>query len=578
MAFAFPDPEDEYQKGGAGEALLGRAKTRLGLAALLFMLGYFAVCLRLVDLTLLQARSSAEEAREQDVKPLGRPLRADIVDRTGAQVATSLKMASVYADAALVEDPGRLADALARILPGESRADLFDKLSSRKKFVWLKRDVTPQQEYAINALGSPALNFQEEERRIYPGGNLAAHVAGYTDLDGGGISGIEKSFDAALRRGGAPVQLTLDMRLQHVMRRALEDSVRKFEAKAGVGLVMDVNTGEILSLVSLPDFDPHHPGDAKDDARFNRGALGVFEMGSTFKMFSIAAALDAGTVHLGSTFDAGKPITYGRFTISDYHAQNRPMTVPEIFMYSSNIGAARIAQTLGDNGLKEFYRKLGFFASAPIELPERGQPLYPRPWRDIDTLTTSFGHGIAVSPVHLARAAAALVNGGILVAPTLVRGDRPLSLTPQGERVISPRTSAAMRDLLELVVAAGTGEKAYVEGYGVGGKTGTAEKNQNGHYIHNRVLSSFLGVYPIRDPRYVVLAMLDEPQPIKETKGYVTGGWTAAPVVGTVVAEMAPLYGIPPVLGDGHDIVKDMAMYLKDAKEGKHLASLGTER
>lgn len=569
------DPFDA-EDAPAGRAPLPQAKARLTFVVLAFMLGYFAVCLRLVDLTLLQSRP-VPEAAQQDVKPLGRPLRADIVDRNGALVATSLKMASVYADATLAENPARLAHALAAILPGESEKSLLEKLSSDKKFIWLRRDVTPQQEYAINALGSPALNFQEEERRIYPDGPLASHITGYTDLDGGGISGIEKADDKALK-AGTPVRLTLDMRLQHVMRRELEDAVRKFSAKAGIGVVMDVNTGEILSMVSLPDFDPHHPGDAPDAARFNNATLGVFEMGSTFKLFSMAAALDSGKVHFGSSFDAAQPIKFGRFTISDYHSKKRVLSVPEIFIYSSNIGTARMAMSLGPGAIEGFYRKMGFFAPVPIELPERGQPLYPHPWSDISTITTSFGHGISVSPLHLVRAAAALVNGGILVSPTLVKdGPRRLSPAPQGERVVSPQTSAMMRQLLELTVAAGTGEKAYVEGYGVGGKTGTAEKNQGGHYVHNRVLSSFIGVFPVSDPRYVVLAMIDEPQPVAETHGFVTGGWTAAPVVGRVIAEMGPLYNIPPAADTGHDIVNDMAMYLKEAKEGKHLASLGTD-
>jgi cell division protein FtsI (penicillin-binding protein 3) len=565
---------------GVDESLsrLALSKSRLVLVSAIFMVGYLAVCLRLVDLTLFQDRHTSEVSGVQDIKPMNHPLRGEILDRNGEIMASSLKMASIYADATIVENPSVLAGALAKILPGQSQNELLEKLSSGKKFIWIQRNVTPKQEYAINALGSPALNFQEEDRRIYPSANLAAHITGYTDVDGSGISGIEKSYDAPLRKGDDPIRLTIDLRVQHILHRELAAMVKKFSAKAGVGIIMDVNTGEILAMVSLPDFDPHHPGESPDDARFNRASLGVFEMGSTFKLFSTAAALDTGHVHFSSTFDASEPIKYGRFTISDYHAKKRVLTVPEIFIYSSNIGTAKMAMSIGTPALQSFYRKVGFFDPVPLELPERGAPLYPKPWGDLSTLTTSFGHGIAVSPVHLVRAAAALVNGGVLVKPTLVMDpENPLSQTPAGPRVISPQTSTMIRKLLELVVASGTGGKAYVDGYDVGGKTGTAEKNHNGHYIHNLVLSSFMGVFPMRAPRYAVLAMVDEPQPIAETHGFVTAGWTAAPVVGSVIAQMAPLYGMLPEIGKDHDIVKDMTIYLKEAGEGKSIATLGTD-
>lgn len=556
---------------------LALSKTRLTLTAGIFMLGYFAVAVRLVDLTLLQPNHAGNAPAPADVRSLDHPLRADILDRNGEIMATSLTVASVYADATLVDDPAALAEKLSRILPSESRSSLQEKLASGKKFVWLKRDVMPKQEYAINALGAPALNFQEEGRRIYPGGGLASHVLGYTDVDGSGISGVEKAFDDRLANGVKPLSLTIDLRLQHIMRQSLTESIRKFSAKAAAGLIMDVNSGEVLALVSLPDYDPHHPQDVSDDMLFNRVSLGVSEMGSTFKLFSTAAVLDSGEADFGTIFDASTPIKYGKFTISDYHAKNRVLTVPEIFIYSSNIGTARMALKLGARGVEGFYRRMGFFAPAPIELPERGQPLYPKPWRDLSTITTSFGHGIAITPLHMARAAAALVNGGILITPTLEKSESQKLSTPVGSRVVKPQTSSMIRQLMELTVAAGTGSKAYVEGYDVGGKTGTAEKNMNGRYVRNALLSSFLGVFPIHDPRYVVLAILDEPQGIPETQGYATGGWTAAPVVAEVVSRMGPLYRIAPDMTSPRTILKDMAIYMKDKKEGQQLATPGTD-
>lgn len=548
---------------------------RLITVAMLLMLGYIAIGVRLVDMTMLTNADVPPAAVAADIVSLKKHLRAAIFDRNGVPVAASLKMASLYADTTMIEAPAELARKLSKILPNQSYKDLLQKLTSGKKFIWIQRDITPKQEYAVNAIGNPALSFQEEARRLYPNANLMAHITGYTDIDGKGIAGIEKYFDRQLSTTDTPVQLTIDLRVQHMMHRALASAMSRFNAKAAIGMVMDVNTGEIISLVSLPDFDTNHVGDAKDVQKFNRATLGVFEMGSTFKLFSTAAALDSGEVHFSSIFDATDPIKRGRFTISDFHAKRRPLTVPEIFIYSSNIGTAKMAEKIGSDKVRAFYRSLGFMSQSQIELPERGTPLYPSPWRDISTVTTSFGHGIAISPLHLIRAASALVNGGILHPSTLIKTDQE----PAGERVISEKTSQQLRKLLELVVADGTGSKAYVDGYNVGGKTGTAEKNIHGGYKHDLLLSSFLGVFPIRSPRYAVLAILDEPQGIKETYGFATGGWTAAPVVARVIEEMGPLFLIKPDLERARNAIgSEMGMYLKELKEGNSLASLGVDR
>ena len=569
---------DKMNIPGERSTTLGLAKTRLVLVASVFVLGYLAISLRLTDLTLLRDRPAQESASMggEGVKPLTKPLRGTIVDRNGELMATSLAMPSVFANNALIDDPKQVASELAKILTEQKESDLLKKLSSGRKFVWIQRNITPRQQYAINALGHPGLGFQDEDRRIYPAGDLAAHITGYTDVDGRGIAGIEKLGNAQLEKGDKPVALTIDLRVQHILHRELTASMEKLRAKAAVGVVMDVNTGEIIAMVSLPDFDPHHPSAASDDGKFNRASLGVFEMGSTFKLFSTAAALDSGQVSFGTTFDTTQPIKVGRFTISDYHALHRIQTVPEIFIHSSNIGTARMAQTMGPDGLKNFYKRMGFFAQVPVDIPERGFPLYPNPWREISTLTASFGHGIAVSPLHLVRATAALVNGGVMVTPQLLKKENKslLPQSPVGDRVVSPQTSLKIRQLLELTVAEGTGSKAAVEGYNVGGKTGTAEKNKNGRYDSKSLMSSFIGVFPMGEPRYAVLAILDEPKPAPDTFGYATGGWTGAPVVGRVVEQMAPLYQIPPSLDTSAEIMNEMSPYIKGAKS----ASAGTDR
>ena len=554
---------------------LGQAKFRLLIVAAVFMLGYLAVSLRLVDLTLL--RNDETEIRGQAASSAtGVPiLRGQILDRNGDLMATSLKVASVYADATLITDAKAVAADLAPILSDVDRATLEKRLSSDRKFVWLARNITPKQEYAINSLGVPGIGFEHQYRRIYPHGRLTAHILGYTDVDGRGIAGIEKSFDRPLAEGGEDIRLTVDLRIQHILHRELDAAKTKFSAKAAIGVVMDVNTGEIIAMVSLPDYDPHYPGDADADALFNRASLGVFEMGSTFKLFPTAAALDADKVSFATEIDATKPIKVGRFSISDYHAKKRFLSVPEVFIHSSNIGTAKMALMLGRDGLKDFYDTLGFSKPVPVDLPERGKPLFPDPWREVSTITASFGHGVAVSPLHLARGTSALVNGGILVKPQIALSEAP-KRTGNGDRVVSAETSEKIRKLLELTVVVGTGGKAHVDGYDVGGKTGTAEKIAAKGYNKNSLFSSFVGVYPIHDPRYTVIALLDEPQAIKETYGYATGGWVAAPVVGRVIEQMGPLYQIPPRLGAESTIAAEMAPYLKDEKLVKKGSSNAT--
>ena len=566
---------DFFQKNtssisGTHAQALDTAKLRLLTVAMFLMMGYLAVCLRLVELTLLKPSSQVETSVSGvgDVKPIGKFFRGSIFDRNGNLIASSLKMDAVYVNATLVDSPKTLAQQLSDILPDMNEGDIRRKLSSEKSFVWIKRNVTPKQKYAINALGNPALGFKKMAGRIYPDANLVAHVVGYTDMDGKGIAGIENFFDKQLSESGDSLQLTIDLRVQYILRRELIKAVRKFRAKAGVGIVMDVNTGEIIALVSLPDFDPNHFSDATNEQKFNNATLGVFEMGSTFKIFSIAAALNSGKIRFSSTFDATDPIKQGRFTISDSHPKRRVMTVPEIFIYSSNIGAAKMAAFIGNEGLKNFYKTLGFMDRVPVELPERGFTLSPSPWRDIDTMATSFGHGIAVSPLHLIRAASAIVNGGIMPTVTIFRPDEDLATASTGERVIKAETSGQMRKLLELAVAAGTGKNAWVEGYNVGGKTGTAEKNIRGRYKRDILLSSFLGVFPIRNPRYAVLVILDEPKSLENTRISATGGLTAAPVVSQVIEQMGPLYQIlPDIERTRKDIEKEMAVYLKEKKK-----------
>ena len=555
------------QKDLARHQAIETGRTRLILLGSLMMLAYLAVGVRLVELTLFQA---SLEPRIASVAPPSnwQTERADILDRNGEILATSLRTASLYADPAQVLDPKTAARALARLLPGISEKKILERLGLRRRFVWIRRHLTPQQQYAVNRLGIPGLYFQREERRVYPHGHLAAHVVGFTGVDNRGLAGIEKSFDAALRNGSGPLKLSLDIRVQHILADEIGKAMRRFQAIGGAGVVMDAASGEVLGLVSLPDFDPSRPGAAKPEAMFNRATLGIYEMGSTFKIFTIAMALESGTATIESVYDASKPIRIARYLIKDYKPKNRWLSVPEILMYSSNIGAAKMAIELGASLQQTYLSKLGLLDQPALELPEIGSPLSPEPWREINLMTIAYGHGLAVSPVQLANAVAAVVNGGIASPATLLDH---AGAPAEGIRVFSAKTSEQMRRLLRLVVDTGTGRKAAAEGYLVGGKTGTAEKNDGHRYEGKMLRSSFVGAFPMHAPRYVVFVLLDEPKGDKKTFGYATGGWVGAPVVARVISRMAPLIGVAPLNETAPEVARQMFIEIHD--RGKGLAS-----
>ncbi len=551
-----------FELMGSQSSNLSQAHSRLLIVRICFLLAYVLVSIRAFDLMVLQGtfvsfRDQAD-ANTALSSTISEP-RRDIVDRNGVLLATSIKTVSLYADPHLILDQEESARGLVRIFADMNYGDVLKKLQSDKRFVWIKRNLTPNEQAAVLELGQPGLAFQEEYRRLYPQGPLAAHVVGTSGIDSQGLSGIEQALNTTLKKDGTDVALTLDIRLQHVLRREIERTIADFTAQAGAGLIMDIQSGDILAAVSLPDFDPHQPGNAKDEAKFNRFSLGTYELGSTFKIFTTAALLEQQNVSLKTTYDTRNQIRIGRFTISDYHPENRVQTIPEIFMHSSNIGTAMMAQQIGTDGLKNFFDDLGLFKPIAFDLPEIGRPQLPNPWREVSTLTTSYGHGIAITPLQLATATATIIGDGTSVAPHLVLNDRPTQKT--GIRVVSRETSEKMRELMRLVVRHGTGSKANVDGLMVGGKTGTAEKSIGGRYIHNALISSFVGAFPMNDPRYLVLVMIDDPKPNKSSYGYATAGWTAAPTAARVIAGISNIYGLVPN-ADIADISEPLEQYL----------------
>ncbi|HIM24008.1 MAG TPA: penicillin-binding protein 2 [Rhodospirillales bacterium] len=527
---------------GARKQAMETGRNRLLVTGIVLSLAFAAIGVRLVDLTVFQAGGEPRLAQIEP-NPGVASGRAAIVDRNGILLATSLPTASLFADPSAVLNAQEVADKLITELPELNRQELLGKLKTKSRFVWITRNLTPKQHYKVNRLGLPGLGFQRGERRVYPHGRLAAHALGLTDVDGRGIAGLEQNFDRALRAGNR-IQVSLDIRIQSMMRQELAAAVREFRAIGAAGVVLDANSGELVSLVSLPDFDPNEPSSAGPETAFNRVTKGVYEMGSTFKLFTAAMALDSGTVDLNSSYDASQPIKISRFTIRDFHAKNRWLSVPEIIVYSSNIGAAKMAVDVGTKTQRDYLDRFGLLRPAALELPEVGKPLVPKRWRKINTMTIAYGYGIAVSPLQLASGVAVLVNGGRYVPPTVLKTVAGNSST--GKRVLSEETSELMRGLMRLVVTNGTGRKAAAKGYIVGGKTGTTDKLAVRGYRKNATLSSFVGAFPMNAPRYIVLVMVDEPKGNKRTFNYATGGWVAAPAVGRVVQRMASLIGMAP--------------------------------
>ena len=552
----------EPELSGVQSRILETSHNRIMLGAGLFAVAFVVITVRLAMVTLMPDEQDIAQARKPAAAPVAD--RADIIDRNGVVLATSLTTASLYANPKQIKDPDNAAELLNMVLPDLNVASTAAKLDSDRGFIWLKRNLTPKQQDAVNRLGIPGLYFQMETKRIYPQGALMAHVVGFTDVDSHGLAGVERSFDDLLSGGQRPLQLSIDLRIQHIVHEELARAVADFQGIGGVGIVTDIKTGEVLAMVSLPDFDPADAGSADPDTRFNRATLGVFEMGSVFKIFNSAIGLDAGTCSISDVFDATHPIKISRFTIDDFHGKHRPLSVPEIFTYSSNIGSAKMADEFGAETQQAYLAKFGLLEKSPIELPEVGSPMYPAPknWKRINTMTVAYGHGISVSPMQLVTGVSAAVNHGLMITPTLLK--RSVNEVPAGRRVVSEKVSSEIRELMRLVTVVGTGKLANTPGYVVGGKTGTADKEKGGRYAAHANLASFIAAFPMYDPRYEILIMVDEPKPNAKSHGYATGGWVSAPAVGAIVERMAPLMGLTPIPDDAPEAQNPLVALVPD--------------
>jgi cell division protein FtsI (penicillin-binding protein 3) len=556
------------------EAML-RTRSRLLVTAGLFTLLFAGVAGKLTWATVIHPKQPpplkavvvpdpTNDPVATDLQAFSAHGRAMIVDRNGTTLAVSLPTAELFANPKEMIDTAQVAHQLKQAVPSLDEAQMAARLKSAKKFVYLARRLSPQDELAINALGIPGVSFQPSERRHYPQGRVAAQVLGGVDVDEHGVAGVERFFDKRLTDTVEPLRLSLDVRVQAVVHDELANVMTEFQAIGACGIVMDVHTGEIIAMVSLPDYDANLFGSAPGEARFNRAVTGMYEPGSTFKLQTAAMALDSGAAQLWNTYDAAHEIHIGRFTISDFEGKHRFLTLPEVIAYSSNLGAAHIAQSVGAIRQRAWLDQLGMFRRIGVELPEAGQTLYPSVanWGESATMTIGFGHGIAVSPLHVVRGTATLANGGVLLQPTLL--EAPSNEGPvNGPRVMQLSTSDTVRKLMRLVVTDGYGKPADVPGYFVGGKTGTAEKVGAHGYKKHTNISAFMSVFPMNAPRYAVYMMLDEPHGNASTGGFSTAGAVSAPAAGRVIARIGPMLGLFPHLDDFAAIQASLYMPLQ---------------
>lgn len=541
--------ESEPQRRLAGQ-------NRLRLIGMGFAAAFLAISGQLVALTVLPNMNGPQVAKAPVEPRLPRP---DIVDRNGVILASDVQVPSLFADPRKIIDIDEAVELLTAAIPDLDARSLREKLGQpNRAFVWLKREMAPAERDAIFNLGIPGIGFVNETKRVYPMGRLAAHVLGYVDLDSQGIAGIEKYLDdlgalytASLadpeKQEAYPAQISIDARVQHVLADEVGKAITKFKALSGGAIVLDIDTGEVVGLVSLPDFNPNAADKNFSPDQMNKMMSGVFELGSVIKAVTFAMCFEYGTATLASRYDARFPLIIGRHAIHDFHALHRILTVPEIFTHSSNIGTAKMALQVGPERHQAFLRRVGLFDRLVTEVPESAKPLLPAHWGKLVTATAAFGHGFAVQPLQGISVVAGLLNGGNLITPTFLKRDR-VTAQAASRRIIKAETSATLRQLFRLNVVEGTARKADAIGYRVGGKTGTAEKVIGGRYSKNHRLTSFIGAFPMEAPRYALLIMLDDPQPIPGTFGQATSGWNAVPVAGTVISRIAPLLGIAPVI------------------------------
>ncbi len=554
-----------YRLGGwrfsQHQQLLHTARHRTLSTCAIACVAYIAIAIRLVDVMIVRTPDCATGCQQTECQ-----MRQNIVDRNGVILATQLVTASVYANPKVIINAKEAAKKLSELFPHLTFEKLLKKLQSESGFIWIERHVSPKKQQAVHSLGIPGIYLQNDQKRVYPHGNLACHVIGRCDIDGTGVSGIEAAFDNLLNTKAEDLKLSIDIRVQHVVHNELKAAIEKFQAVAGNAMVMDVQTGEIIAMVSLPEYDLNRPMQSME-VGFNRNTLGVYEQGSTFKILNAAIALETGVANANSVFDATNPVHIGRFKVTDFKGQNRPLTLVEALVHSSNIAAIRISQKFGLKVQKQYMGIFGVLQPVNLEISELGKPLVPSNWNETSMMTISYGYGISVTPLHTLVAIAGVVNDGYRPTPTL----KFVSQQNRNERInsfrknpcISKKTSETIRKILRQVVKHGTAT-ADIEGYHVFGKTGTAYqivgKGGYGSDANRKRTTSFIGGFSAKNPRYVMILMLDNPKAAAGTYGYATAGWNAKAAAGQIIERIAPLLGVEPDFNEEEEYAETMQL------------------
>lgn len=550
------EKNNRTEESGFVEALLSLGLWETGnkalISRLIFLIACLSLCFVAVGYKLIVVALNTPPNKHIYAK--SDFFRREIVDRNGLLLAINVPSSSAYANPKKMIDINEALEKLTKNISGIDKNKLIKDLNNTKTFAWIKRDLTSKEQKIIHDLGIPGIYFEEEQKRVYTQCSVLSHLIGYVGRDNEGLAGLEKSYNNFLtakyvdnKNELDPLRLTIDSRIQNIVHEELSKTLETFRAVAGVVVVADPNNGEILAAVSMPDFNPHSPAQASSEQLFNRYSLGVYELGSIMKTLTLAIGLDTDKVHLNDVYDLTS-MKVANFNLQDYHKEVGWHSVPEIFLHSSNIGMAQIVLETGKADLHKYIERLGLSEKLEIELPEKANPIVPKyeKWTDLSMATMSYGYAISISPLHFMNAALPVVNGGKIYPLHFVKQDNPIV----GTQVLKESTSENMLKLMRLVVSKGTGKKAEVKGYFVGAKTGTAQKREGKHYVKNKRDSSFFAVVPAINPKYAILIMLDNPQPTKETFGFATAGWTAAPLAKNIISRMVTLYGISPYTGN----------------------------
>ena len=545
-----------------------RAEMRLLLLVTALVFCFSAIAARMAILAVSPTPANAAATERERISGE----RQDILDRHGRVLATNVFVRSIYAHPHQMIDRDHAATELAKIFPDLDVKALQRRFAPPARFVWVRRAVSPEQAQAVHDIGDPGLLIGKRQRRVYPNGHAAAHLlgtAGYgreavDTAEVVGLTGVEKWFDTQLRADsvvGSPLSLSIDLTAQITLREVLARGIKLMGADSGSAILMKAETGEIVAMTSLPDFDPNNPpvidlrAEPTKSPFFNRAAQGLYELGSSYKIFTAAIAMETGIAGPDTLIDT-KPMKWGRFRIREFGYKDFSpfLSLTQVIVKSSNIGSARLALEFGAEAHQSMLKRLGLFDPAPLQLPEAAssRPILPKKWSDISTITISYGHGLSATPVHLAAAYASLVNGGLKVEPTLIKMD---GAAEAGERLVSEQTSRRLRDMLRQVVTKGTAKMADVPGYSVGGKTGTAVKPKStGGYYDDKVIANFAAIFPSHAPEYVLVVMLDEPEDTVNGEPRRTAGWTAAPIAAEIIRRTAPILGLRPEYGlEGQD-------------------------